>query len=231
MKGDLIMSTVAVKTTSEKTVTLDERAVAEFKAAVAPVVAASVSDGLRPLFDEMQAMLDSTLAFARDDAADEPRVQTDIAALVRNVCNDLADAGQRVGYDGPDRLSFACAPGAIKRAVQNVAVNAVKYAGEALVSLSQGEDGIDITIADRGPGIPADRREDVFRPFFRLESSRSRETGGSGLGLAVARSIVRRHGGDIHVDDREGGGALIRMTLPHSPISGAHTPASGVGGR
>lgn len=179
--------------------------------------------------DEMQSMLDSTLAFARDDAADEPRTQTDLAALVRSLCDDMTDAGQSVRCAAPDRLAYYCAPGAIRRAVQNVAVNAVKYGNEALVTVSEDDDGVEIAVADRGPGIPADRREDVFRPFFRLEGSRSRETGGSGLGLAVARSIVRRHGGDILIEDRDGGGSVVRLALPHTPIAGAHDRPAGTG--
>lgn len=177
--------------------------------------------------DEMQAMLDSTLAFARDDAADEPRTQTDISALVRSVCDDIADTGQTVNFAGPDRLSGHCAPGAIKRAVQNLVVNAVKYGVEASVTVTDGQDAIEIAVADKGPGIAADKREDVFRPFFRLETSRNRETGGSGLGLAVARSIVRRHGGDIILDDRDGGGLIVRLSLPHTPPNGMHTAAGG----
>jgi signal transduction histidine kinase len=75
-----------------------------------------------------------------------------------------------------------------------------------------------VEIADRGPGIPADKREQVFAPFYRLEESRSRETGGTGLGLAVVRSIIRRHGGDIALEDRPGGGMIVRVTLPEMPV-------------
>lgn len=160
--------------------------------------------------DEMQSMLDSTLAFARDDAVDEPRTETDLAALLRSLCADLGS----VACDGPERLPYACSPKAIKRALQNILDNAIKYGGEAEATIEEGGDGISIAVADRGPGIPPDRREDVFRPFYRLESSRSRETGGSGLGLAVARSIVRRHGGDIVLSDRPGGGLIARVALP-----------------
>mgnify|MGYP003656387193 FL=1 len=88
---------------------------------------------------------------------------------------------------------------------------------------------VEISVADRGPGIPADKREDVFRPFFRLDASRNRETGGSGLGLAVARSIVRRHGGDIVLSDRDGGGLVARLSIPHGPTSGTHTRSTGPG--
>jgi signal transduction histidine kinase len=177
--------------------------------------------------NEMQSMLDSTLAFARDDAGDEPRTQTDVAALVRSICDDHADAGGNVVCEAPERLPFWCAPAAVKRLVQNLVTNALKYGGGAAVKVADEGDRVSISVADRGPGIPADRREDVFRPFFRLETSRSRETGGSGLGLAVARSIARRHGGDIAIEDRDGGGAVFRFWMPHTPIGETHGRASG----
>lgn len=168
--------------------------------------------------DEMQAMLDSTLAFARDDAAEEARTQTDLAALVQSLCDDMADGGQPVSCRTTGRLPYVCAPGAIKRAVQNIVVNAIKYGVSASVEVREEADRIDIAVTDAGPGIPADRREDIFRPFYRLETSRNRETGGSGLGLAVARSIARRHGGDIVLEDAPGGGLTVKVSLPHTPM-------------
>ena len=168
--------------------------------------------------DEMQAMLDSTLAFARDDAAEEPRTRTDLAALVQSLCDDMADAGQPVTCQTHGRLAYVCAPGAIKRAVQNIVINAIKYGFSAWVEVREEANRIDISVTDTGPGIPADRREDIFRPFYRLETSRNRETGGSGLGLAVARSIARRHGGDIVLEDADGGGLTVRLSLPHTPM-------------
>lgn len=168
--------------------------------------------------DEMQAMLDSTLAFARDDAAEEPRTQTDLAALIQSLCDDMADTGQPVTCLTHGRLIYVCAPSAIKRTVQNIVVNAIKYGVSAAVEVLEEADRIDIVVTDSGPGIPAELREDVFRPFYRLETSRNRETGGSGLGLAVARSIVRRHGGDIVLEDAAGGGLTVRLSLPHTPM-------------
>jgi signal transduction histidine kinase len=164
--------------------------------------------------DEMQAMLEATLSFARDDAEREPRTKVDLAALLRSLCDDLADSGQPVRYEGPDRLAVECRPAALKRVFANLIDNAVRYGGEALVSLGGAGDGVEVTIADRGPGIPEEMREQVFAPFFRLETSRSRETGGSGLGLAVARTIVHGHGGDITLEDRPGGGLQVRVSLP-----------------
>ena len=164
--------------------------------------------------DEMQAMLDATLSFARDDTVAEPRSKVDLAALLQSLCDDLADAGQRVQYQGPDRLTLACRPLALRRAFANLIGNAVKYGGAAEVSLAAHGELVEVEIADRGPGIAEALREKVFTPFFRVEPSRSRETGGTGLGLAVARSVLRRHGGDVVLEDRPGGGLVARVSLP-----------------
>jgi signal transduction histidine kinase len=138
----------------------------------------------------------------------------DLAALVRTHCDDLADAGQPVAYQGPDRLRLTCRPVALRRALANLIDNAVTHGGGAEVGLQADPDAIRLTVADRGPGIPASTRAQVFEPFVRLEPSRSRATGGTGLGLAVARTIVHRHGGEIVLDDPPGGGLIVRVTLP-----------------
>jgi len=161
------------------------------------------------------------------DAAEETRTQTDLAARVQSLCDDMADTGQPVTCITSGRLPYVGAPASIKRAVQNIIVNALKYGETASVEVTDGPEQIDITVTDKGPGIPADRREDVFRPFFRLEASRNRETGGSGLGLAVARSIVRRHGGDITLEDAENGGFTVILSLPHTPRPEPHRRPAG----
>ena len=170
--------------------------------------------------DEMQSMLESTLAFARDESVQEPRSRVDLAALLQSLCSDHADVGRNVRYQGPDRVAFDGRPVALRRAFGNLIDNAVRYGNEAQVTLSAKDGNCTVLVEDRGPGIPASMRERVFAPFFRLESSRSRETGGMGLGLAVVRSVVVGHGGDISLLDREGGGLAVRVTLP-SPTQGA----------
>jgi signal transduction histidine kinase len=163
---------------------------------------------------EMQVILDSTLSFAREHSNNEARTQVDLAVLVQSVCDGIADAGHEVSYQGPEHLTYYCAPVSIRRALSNVINNAIQYGQIAEVTLKQTSDTILIEVADRGPGIPQTQREQVFSPFFRLEKSRSRETGGTGLGLAVARTVVRQHGGDIELADRDGGGLLVSITLP-----------------
>ncbi|MEQ9639034.1 MAG: ATP-binding protein [Alphaproteobacteria bacterium] len=159
---------------------------------------------------EMQTMLDESLAFARDDAAAEPRQRLDIAALLQTACDDAPAAT----YDGPDRAPFQGRPVALRRAFDNLIGNACLYGAAAEVRLREEDDRCVIAIADRGPGIPVDLREAVFRPFTRLETSRNRETGGAGLGLAVARGAVHAHGGEIELADRPGGGLVITVILP-----------------
>jgi signal transduction histidine kinase len=164
--------------------------------------------------EAMRLMLDETLAFAKGEALEEGPVVTDLAALLQTLVDDLSDAGHEVAYDGPDRLVFELRPVAARRALANLIDNAVRYGGSAEVSLRRLPAGVEVQIADRGPGIPPDQREHVFKPFVRLEGSRARSTGGTGLGLALTRSIVRRHGGDITLEDRPGGGLLVRVSLP-----------------
>ncbi len=163
---------------------------------------------------EMQTMLESTLSFARDDTLEEARIELDLSALVQSLCDDMADSGQAVKCKDLPQVSYRCQPVALRRALGNLIGNAVKYGKDATVGMRCEDEVVLIEIADRGPGIPEEMHEQVFTPFFRAEPSRNRETGGTGLGLSVARSIIRRHGGDIALLDRPGGGLLARVSLP-----------------
>lgn len=164
--------------------------------------------------DEMQAMLDETLSFARDDAREEASVKTDLADLLQSLCHTLADTGRTVRFGGPARLMLQGRPISLRRAFGSLLDNALRYGDQAEVSLSQNDGDAVVEILDHGPGIPADMREKVFAPFFRLESSRNRETGGTGLGLASARAVFHRHGGRISLHDGPAGGLLVRISLP-----------------
>jgi signal transduction histidine kinase len=166
--------------------------------------------------DEMQAMLEATLALARDEAQREPLVRVDLAELVQTACDGFADAGGALTYAGPAHLAWQGRQVALRRALDNLIGNAVAYGGRADVELAQGPGWLEIRIGDRGPGIPPAERERVFEPFYRVEASRSRETGGAGLGLAVARSVARGHGGEVELRDRPGGGLVAVLRLPAS---------------
>jgi signal transduction histidine kinase len=169
---------------------------------------------------EMQRMVEATLAFAREEATSEDTRVVDLAALVESTALDLADLGADVTFTLPGRLPFACRPFGLRRALRNLIENAVRYGERARVSLEPGREEHRIVVDDDGPGIPEDSVERVFEPFVRLEDSRSRETGGIGLGLAIARSIVRGHGGDIRLANRAGGGLRVTVALPVAPATG-----------
>lgn len=169
--------------------------------------------------DEMERMIAATLAFARDDAAAEPSVPLDLAALCRTVLDEAADANpeeaERIAYEGPEHLTVSARPVALKRALANLVGNAVAYGGAARLALSPPAAGVArISIEDDGPGVPAAELENVFQPFRRLEASRNRETGGTGLGLPIARNIFRAHGGDVVLRNRREGGLAALATLP-----------------
>lgn len=168
--------------------------------------------------DEMEAMVASALAFLRGDAEREESRLVDVTSLVATVCDEMADAGNRVSRNDSGPMPAWCRPLALKRAVGNLLSNAVKYGGQADVAVDSDGSWIVITIDDRGPGIPEQERERVFEPFYRLETSRSRESGGSGLGLSVARSIVNAHGGRVELVNRSEGGLRATVRLPkHGP--------------
>lgn len=169
--------------------------------------------------DEMQAMVSATLAFGRDVAADESAVPLDLAALLRTVLDEAADAAPelagRLCYAGPEHAVVRGRPMALKRAVANLVSNAAAYGGGARVSLPPPEGAVmRVLVEDDGPGIPPDELERVFEPFYRLEGSRNRETGGTGLGLSIARNILRAHGGDVVLTNRPGGGLRATAMLP-----------------
>lgn len=168
---------------------------------------------------EMEKMISATLAFARDEAATEPTAPLDLAALARTVVDEAVDAApesmDRIAYDGPGHLTVRARPVALKRALANLVGNALAYGGAARVRLLPPADGqVRLTVEDDGPGIPAEEMERMFQPFQRLEGSRNRETGGTGLGLPIARNILRAHGGDVELVNRPGGGLIATMVLP-----------------
>jgi signal transduction histidine kinase len=164
--------------------------------------------------DEMESMISTTLAFARDEAGSEPMQDLDILALVQRVCDDMTDAGATVFFAGKGRIPCHGRPIALRRAFANLIDNAVKYGDSAEVSVRAERDSVTVRIEDRGPGIASEDREKVFEAFYRLDRSRSRETGGTGLGLTVAQNIIRSHGGAIALSNRADGGLRVEATLP-----------------
>ncbi len=163
---------------------------------------------------EMNRTLDDILSLARMGRPSEAMTEVDLAALVDAVVEDFRDLGQDVAFEEAERLRMRLRPSLIRRAIRNLIENAVKYGGGAEVRVVPRAEAVLIEVADRGPGIPEARLADVFEAFTRLETSRNRDTGGIGLGLALARSIVREAGGDVRLANREGGGLCATIELP-----------------
>lgn len=164
--------------------------------------------------DEMNRTLDDILSLARLGRPSEPPTEVDLAALIDAVVEDFRDLDQPVHFEEAPRLTMRMRSGLMRRAVRNLIENAVKYGHGAEVRLVPGEKSVAIEVADRGPGIPPEKIAAVFDPFTRLETSRNRDTGGIGLGLALAKAIVRDAGGDIALANRQGGGLIATISLP-----------------
>jgi signal transduction histidine kinase len=169
--------------------------------------------------DELEGMVAATLAFGRADANAEAPAAIDLAELLRTILEEAEDARPHLAdqcvYEGPAHLTVRARPVAMKRALTNLVLNALNYGGNAMVCAAPPRDGVvTVLVEDDGPGIPACDLERVFEPFQRLEASRNRETGGTGLGLPIARNILRAHGGDVVLANRAKGGVKAIVTLP-----------------
>jgi signal transduction histidine kinase len=162
---------------------------------------------------EMEAIVASTLAFARSDARSEGHESVDLADMLQSLAEGHADGGAAVAYEGPAHLTVRARPVALRRALGNLIDNAIKYGGAARIALRRDDRHAIVEIEDDGPGIPQDQLELVFRPYYRLEGSRSRETGGVGLGLSIARAAIRAEDGEVALANRAEGGLKARVTL------------------
>lgn len=171
-------------------------------------------DRILETLTEMQDMTEATLAFVREDAAADDTQTVDLAALVDSVVTDLAEIGCRAEFVDAKRCVYVCRPMAIRRALRNLVENAASHGGAAVVGLEDGGGDVRIHVDDDGPGLPDVELERMFEPFVRMDASRSRDTGGAGLGLAIARGIIRSHGGDVGLENRQGGGLRATIRLP-----------------
>lgn len=171
-------------------------------------------DQLLATLEEMQQMSEATLAFMRQASDNEVTRSVDLNAMLGSLCDDLAEMGQAVNFQETSEVIIRCRPVSLKRALRNLIENGAKYGQRVDASLNlydrAGQHFVSVVIQDSGPGIPEDKMEQVFEPFFRLEGSRNRDTGGVGLGMAIARNIVRNHGGEVYLKNREQG---LRVTL------------------
>jgi two-component system osmolarity sensor histidine kinase EnvZ len=163
---------------------------------------------------DMERMIGAYLAFARGEGT-EQSFPTDLISVIDEVVANARREGTQIEVDiGEEQLILPLRRDSFRRALANVIGNAHRYAHRQQLSLQRSESSVDIIIDDDGPGVPMEQREEVFRPFYRLEESRNTETGGTGLGLTIARDILRGHGGDLTLRDSPLGGLRARLRLP-----------------
>ena len=164
--------------------------------------------------DEMDAMIDTTLAYLRGDVEPEEPRATDLVTILATLVDAAVDAGRPASLDGPRHCVLQLRALAIKRAFANLIDNALTYGGATRVRLRDTVAGVVVTIDDSGPGIPDGELDAVFEPFRRLDPSRNSRTGGVGLGLAIARQAILREGGTVTLANRPEGGLRAEVTIP-----------------
>jgi len=164
--------------------------------------------------EEMDALIGQAMAFVRGEAQAERREAMDLAALAAACANGFAETGAAVSFTGGQPLPVLGDPAALRRAIGNLIDNALNFGGNANVEAVRQGDWAIITVSDDGPGLPDAELDAVFEPFHRGERSRNRQTGGAGLGLAVARQAARAAGGEVNLSNRPGSGLEARLTIP-----------------
>jgi len=174
------------------------------------------AEQLQATVGEMQQIVEATLSFVRATSGEAGR-RVELTSLVQSVVDDLSELGLAVTLAESPPCPMVCQPAALRRALTNLVDNAVRYGGAAQVAVHQAGGQVRITVDDPGPGIPPGQLEEVVKPFIRLDESRSHETGGIGLGLAIAKTIAHGHGGDLHLSNRPGGGLRAELSLPQRP--------------
>jgi signal transduction histidine kinase len=162
---------------------------------------------------DMEHMINSVLSFVQSDS-EELAVKFDLAVLLETVINDMQDAGFSVHYESTiTTLPFLGQIKALKRAFSNLLDNAVKYGAGAVLNLSKAANEITVTIDDHGPGIPEHELQKVFQPFYRLDETRNKSTGGTGRGLVIVKNILVQHQGDIQLINLPKGGLRVQITF------------------
>jgi len=169
---------------------------------------------IQQTLQQMEQMLAATLSFAREEGQQEATRELDLVSLLVSLCDDYADTGQPVTCLAQGKEVYACRANTLRRVLQNLIGNAIKYAGSAEVSLTRTRDELLIRVCDQGPGIDPAQLEEVFKPFVRLDGARNTESGSVGLGLAIARTLVHQHGGELTLHNRPQGGLEARISLP-----------------
>ena len=163
--------------------------------------------------EELQELTEAVLSAAKGVGWEKMR-RIDLSALVESLCTDMEEMGAPVAWSAHSAAPLTCRPNEIRRAIRNLIENAVSYGKKAAVHLEEKPEVYEIIVEDDGPGIPKSEQERVFEPFVRLETSRSSETGGTGLGLTLVKAIAQGHGGAISLHNRDGGGLSAILCLP-----------------
>lgn len=167
---------------------------------------------------DMESMVTQTLDFMRDASAAEPLQRVDVMALLESLQRDYQDTGNTVEIEGRIAQPLHGRPLALRRCLTNLVDNAIRYGRRATLRAEETTGRITIRVLDEGPGISETDLERAFEPFFRGEASRSRDTGGTGLGLGIARNIARAHGGDLELRNRPQGGLEAILSLPQATL-------------
>jgi signal transduction histidine kinase len=163
----------------------------------------------------MNAMVESVLHFLRDGQRRQQATMIDLATSLQTICDQFADVGHDVSYDGPDHVVIRAHAEELHRAITNLIDNAVRHGGKADVRLRLTTPTVTVAIEDDGPGIPDPRKEDMFEPFVRGDAARGmNDNNGFGLGLSIARSVIEAHSGTLTLLDREPRGLVAKVTLP-----------------
>jgi two-component system osmolarity sensor histidine kinase EnvZ len=174
----------------------------------------SAIDELKSDVSEMETMIQGYLDFARGEGSEAP-IEVDLQAFLEEIVAASRRDGQSISLTAPVDYRLLLRPNAMKRCIGNLVANACRHGSHVWLTALPGRGAVDIMIDDDGPGIPAEQREAVFRPFFRLDPSRNVSTGGVGLGLTIARDIARGHGGDLTLETSPQGGLRTRLHLPN----------------
>jgi signal transduction histidine kinase len=175
----------------------------------------------------MNAMLESVLHFLRDGQRRQRETMIDLATSLQTICDQFADLGHDVGYDGPDHVVIPAYADELHRALTNLVDNAVRHGGKAEVRVSLTTPSVTVMIEDDGPGIAQGVKEEMFEPFVRGDAARGmNNNGGFGLGLSIARAVIESHGGTLTLVDRTPRGIIARVTLPRAAAAAGAADAA-----
>ncbi len=162
---------------------------------------------------EMEQMVEEYLAFARGEGS-EQAVPVDVPEMLEDIVETAQRHGGKVTLTAKDPIRLTLRPNGFRRCITNLIANAARFGQHVQLQAAHKSHFVEITVDDDGPGVPEDKREDVFRPFYRLDHDRNRGTGGAGLGLTIARDVVRGHGGNIALANSPLGGLRVVIRLP-----------------